>query len=301
MPLIPHEDYFFEERKGRGYFLLNGDVERLEDVAQQLKEWGWIVVKMAVSRYPSKKTYTQYDWFIEVQNDDGSVPHWTDFQEFAASYRPIDQQQREQEREQMRAELSQSRQQIEQLLDQTQYLQEGRAELEQRLRDISKEYQEIQQYYELFESDNTKLAQENKELRERIYALEGKNEYLESVVDSYQSTKTEAVVVANYQTAFETFFPMMELLRQSIDILASWRNPATAVKVLMQIATGEQIGKRFQAAGKDWFEVSKVSNGQDDSGRIYYRCLKEDQGTKYQVLISIKERQDNDAEYLSKL
>lgn len=227
------------------------------------------------------------------------MPHWTDFREFAASYKPISQQEREKEREQMHAELEQSRQQIERLLDQTHYLQEDRAELEQRLRDISKEYQEIKQYYDLFESENVNLTQDNKDLREKIYTLEGKNEYLASVIESYQSTKTETVVGVDYQIAFNTLFPMVDLVGQSINTLASWRNPSAAMKILTQIATGEQIGKRFQAAGKDWFEISKVSNGQDDSGRIYYRCLKDGEG--YQVLISIKERQDKDAEYLSKL
>jgi len=298
MPLKPHTDYFFEERNGKGYFLLNGDMGRVEDVAEQLRRAGWQVHKIAKSWKPTKRTGVQYEWYIWVSNSDGSTPYWTDFREFASSYQPVLEQEREQERQRTLEELQQSRQQIEQLLDQAQYLQEGRAELEQRLRDISREYQEIQQVYELFQGDNTRLEDENKELRAKVYVLESRIEQLESVIEGYQRQGKTVTSSVDYQIAFNTLFPQVEMLGQSLRTLAGWRTPQAALRVIWQIASGETLGKRFQAAGGDWMEISKVSNGQDDSGRIYYRCCKGEDGTLYQVLVSIKERQEHDAKYL---
>ncbi|MCS6836206.1 MAG: hypothetical protein NZ750_09340 [Anaerolineae bacterium] len=299
MPLKPHTDYFFEERNGKGYFLLNGDLSRVEDVAEQLRRAGWQVHKIAKSWLPTKRTGVQYEWYVWVSNPDGTTPHWTDFKDFASVYQPILEQEREQERQRTLAELSQSRQQIEQLLDQTQYLQEGRAQLEQRLRDISREYQEIQQYYELFQGENVRLEGENKELRTKVYTLESRIEQLESVIDSYQGREDTAISGVDYQIAFNTLFPQVEMLGQSLRTLANWRSTQAALRVIFQIVGGESLGKRFQAAGGEWMEVSKVANGQDDSGRIYYRCCKGDSGTHYRILISVKERQDHDAKYLS--
>lgn len=299
MPLRPHADYFFEERNGKGYFLLNGDLSHVEDVAEQMRRAGWQVHKIAKSWLPTKRTGVQYEWYIWVSNADGTTPFWTDFRDFTSTYQPVLEQEREQERQRTLEELSQSRQQIEQLLDQTQYLQEGRAELEQRLRDISREYQEIQQYYELFQGDNSRLEAENKELRTKVYVLESRIEQLESVIAGYQDQEGAAVSGFDYRIAFNTLFPQVEMLAQSLKTLASWRSAQVALRTIFQIASGESLGKRFQSAGGEWMEVSKVSTGQDDSGRIYYRCCKGEGGTQYQILVSVKERQDHDAKYLS--
>lgn len=95
----------------------------------------------------------------------------------------------------------------------------------------------------------------------------------------------------------EAIYPEVKFLRDSIDALITLPDSKDALLKVRQIITNSDVGKikKIQAAG-DWWEVY-YSTGQDESGRLYFRPV---DGSGYQVLVSLKEKQNKDTQYLKK-
>ena len=87
----------------------------------------------------------------------------------------------------------------------------------------------------------------------------------------------------------DTAFARLTFVLDSVEVLANFEAPASALRVLVQIDTGELLGKDLEGM-RGWREVSKIATGiagSEDMGRIYYKP------GGHRVLVSVHVKHDN--------
>ncbi len=84
-------------------------------------------------------------------------------------------------------------------------------------------------------------------------------------------------------------FARLKFVQDSIEVLADFESPVSAVRKLVQLDMGEMLGKDLEGL-RGWREVSKIAtgiSGSEDMGRIYYKP----DGNR--VLVSVHIKQDD--------
>ena len=87
----------------------------------------------------------------------------------------------------------------------------------------------------------------------------------------------------------DTAFARLTFVLDSVEVLANFEAPASALRALVQIDMGELLGKDLEGM-RGWREVSKIATGivgSEDMGRIYYKPG----GNR--VLVSVHVKQDD--------
>lgn len=296
MTLIAHQQYFYQAAKDCGYFLVNGTQELVEAIATQLDEAGYQVHRIAESWKPNRLG-RQYDWYIRIKNPDGSIPYYKDFTEFALKFRDSTKDDLKVEKERLAREFDLAQEQIEHLRFETNFAGVEKEDLQHQAQKLMNLLTEKEAYVRMVETDNDKLTNERNQLKSLNYALQGRIDSMENPnLDRLLSGEDEDTdeQATSFMQTLQTLFPTAYFLGDSLKFMETWRNPRSALTVLTAIVSGQEYGKPFQAAGAGWKEVTKVNNGHDESGRIYF-CK---DGEVYYVLVSIKENQERDAKYL---
>jgi predicted nucleic acid-binding Zn-ribbon protein len=143
-------------------------------------------------------------------------------------------------------------------------------------------------------------------LRQTIHSLRDKVTHLSqsrpdapAMLDSISDGISTLSANDRLCVAFETLLPRVTFLRDSIDrIIDGVEESRWAIQAILEIAIGKSLSKAV-AGAPGWNQV-RYGTGQDNSGRIYYRIGKGGRKDHYDMLVSIKETQDPDIQYLKK-
>lgn len=111
--------------------------------------------------------------------------------------------------------------------------------------------------------------------------------------------ETDCFSLSTVQLMRETFsslLPNVEFLKDSVDLIAArLENPQPVINIIRQIVFEKQKGTDVEAA-KGWQEM-RFRTGQDRSGRIYFKPFGKG---AYKILVSFKENQKHDINYMKK-
>jgi hypothetical protein len=94
-------------------------------------------------------------------------------------------------------------------------------------------------------------------------------------------------------------FTRLTLVLDSVEVLANFEAPASALRILVQIDMGDPIGKDLQGV-RGWREVSKIATGipgSEDKGRIYYKPG----GNRVLVSIHLKQNDKEQRRHVKRL
>jgi hypothetical protein len=159
-----------------------------------------------------------------------------------------------------------------------------------------------------FVSDFDALREENKNLNNEISIERAKADKLkEALSEAREALEAPGTGEVTDKRAFssermmkdvlEAIYPEVELLRDSVDTLITLDDNKYALQRIRQIVTkSDNLGRIDKLKNSDFWEVY-YSTGQDESGRLYFRPV---DGSGYQVLVSLKEKQNKDTQYLKK-
>jgi hypothetical protein len=171
-----------------------------------------------------------------------------------------------------------------------QVLTEEKAELERLMKEQEDEYVKIRNDYYI-------VAAENEQLKTDLIALEERNRILSSQVNTATTSRSLA---SDFASFLECLLPCLEICEESIYFLLEVKS-YTKVLHQLQLLNSNPLAvssKRVQNA-KDWLEISHVSIGDSDNGRIYF--TKSQRTGKYVVLVSHKDTQEADIKKLKRM
>lgn len=141
------------------------------------------------------------------------------------------------------------------------------------------------EYIELQDEELGQLKQQNQELINKV-------DTLEVTVDRY--VKKDALFHAQFEKMIGVFLSDVEFIRDSMDVLKrELKDYTIALSKIYELYSDPMIrGKKVQSRDK-WFEIH-YSTGHSNDGRIYFKR----EGNKMQVLVSFKDSQKQDIQYL---
>lgn len=169
---------------------------------------------------------------------------------------------------------------------------EEKADLERRMQEQEDKYVDA-----CNERDIAVAEIEN--LRAELLASQDNNRILSNQVASAPNSKRAA---DDFKNMLDCLLPHLEVCEESVYFLLVEVQSYTKILQELQILNSDpqafmRRSKRVQSA-KEWMEMSHVSIGDSDNGRIYY--TKSPSTGKYIVLVSHKETQKRDIEKLEK-
>lgn len=155
---------------------------------------------------------------------------------------------------------------------------------------------ELDEFMSSFDSENKDLKIQRSNLQEVIQKINEENNLLRSNISDLERCKSNKWNNEIIQI-FQELLPNVELMRDSVDVIThEVKNYQQVLRLLHTISTyPEQLkGVKVESA-KGWFE-RHFSTGEKDDGRIYYK----QEGSKWLVLISFKNSQSHDIQWLHK-
>jgi hypothetical protein len=145
------------------------------------------------------------------------------------------------------------------------------------------------------ESELTSVRQENAALLQEIVDL--RRQLAEPAASRPEPGRAAGRLQSEISTLLETIRPDFRLLRDSLTVLAGeFADRRSLYRAILELDAGT-LGhnwKRIQGA-PGWWE-RHVSNGQDDSGRVYARRVQR----RWDLLVSHKSQQSRDVSWLGK-
>lgn len=318
--LRPHLDYFYDQRVTGGYLLLNGASDLVDNVMQHMSKAHLKAGKSARSFKPAGNGQ-QYAWYIHVQCADGTKPSLDTIKMFMLDYSRTntygeDYRQKWQEAEVAKqrlanqiAELSKNTvdserlAQLEEALEQTRNDAETFLQLaDQNDQDAAKARQAQQELDQLLagsSDENKQLVNDNAMLQDRCKALELENSRLSDRLDVHKSTGSNprSNRYDDLQTAVSALLPQVEFCRDSWDVLFQEITDYRSVfECLHQIV--HKVEQGTPVRGADGWHETRFSTGTGKDGRLYFTHEK---GGKRLVVISRKQHQEQDIDYLKTL
>ena len=140
------------------------------------------------------------------------------------------------------------------------------------------------------------MNKENKELREKVIFLEKEREKRASL--DRQTQKFFEKIILEWSYLYKDFYFLKTRSLKNLE--KSFTEHKFISAILKSIDNGEEIKNYKSVRGlKTWHEVSKISNGTDDQGRLYV-CHKIEGRYNHAILIGSKKSQIKDIEYLGK-
>ncbi len=140
------------------------------------------------------------------------------------------------------------------------------------------------------------MNNENKDLREKVIFLEKEREKRASL--DRQTQKFFEKIILEWSYLYKDFYFLKTRSLKNLE--KSFTEHKFISALLKSIDNGEEIKNYKSVRGlKTWHEVSKISNGTDDQGRLYV-CNKIEGRYNHAILIGSKKSQIKDIEYLRK-
>lgn len=164
--------------------------------------------------------------------------------------------------------------------------------------DLERRMQEQEDKYIAACNERDIAAAENENLKTKLLALEDNHRILSSQTTLAASSRRAA---NDFKNLLDCLLPCLDICEESVYFLLEVKNYAKILQELQLLNSNPQAllgrSKRVKST-KDWLEISHVSIGDSDNGRIYY--AKSPSTNKYIVLVSHKETQKRDIEKLEK-
>lgn len=339
MPLLPHADYYYDLTGTNAYVLLNGSPELVRKVVGFFEDNEIKVTGTGASRYPARSG-AQYAWFMRVATVQGEKPqpeavhsllkkfnpdNHPDFERLQTQTRELQKSLDVLKQKQTEAEsrLSVRESELERIRKNNEELSAKQAQIEMTAEERRSQARQLEQEVQLLREERESLKSEVQSSREfvdqfsadfdeREKALNILQQQYESVCAERDSLRQQVSEVSELPDSlgerrtssaeqlicdmFKGIMPDVEFLKGSIELIATYlADPAVAIQRIRQVVFDKQNGTSVRAA-KGWSEM-RFSTGQDDSGRIYFRRIKE---CGYQILVSLKENQEHDIDYLKR-
>ncbi|MER3544348.1 MAG: hypothetical protein C4311_07015 [Chloroflexota bacterium] len=329
--------WFYDDAGYYSYILLNASQEQFKQIQQTLRESG-LRVLLAGRSYRPASNGVQYQWYIRVSYKSGKHPARNKIEEISAFLEAAGEKrgpgikepeikdktaelEKELEKqkgisERLAKRLGEIRVAYERVQQELQNYQERVSTLEQLLSQQTALAEDTRQYYELaiqkLSQDNQRLNQElqnrlreldeylrnfepeKQELENRLAIVEKENRQLKAQIHELRSAQPQELESGNAEYLFREllrfFLPQVEFLDGSLDTL--WREMRDPLGVLRDLTRpGELKAKRVRKA-EDWLERHI-----DSKWRLYFRKCED---SKWQVLISHKNTQNTDINWLSR-
>lgn len=326
--------WFYDDAGYYSYVLLNAPEELFKEIQQLFRSKG-LRIPLAGRSYRPASNGVQYQWYIRVSDESGKHPARKRIEEIFAGYKArevkgvtlipepknrIAELEREVERqkgisqrlaqrlgwariayERSQRELQNYQQRLndlEQLLSQIQKaaltpedVDKIRQHYEQTIQQLKQELQnrrqELEDYHRTFDS-------ENQELRNRLAIVEEEKRQLEAQIHELRRAQPQELEKGNAEYLFREllgfFLPQIEFLDGSLDTL--WREMRDPLDVLRDLTRLGELKARRVRKAEDWLERHI-----DSKWRLYFRKCED---SKWQVLISHKNTQDTDINWLSR-
>jgi len=142
------------------------------------------------------------------------------------------------------------------------------------MQDLITENSDLKVKIEEVESAAYRGAVENLELQEVNDRLQNQ---IDELLEVDRERRISSVVQRDSKQGVEGYlssgFPRINFIDDSVEQLANLSKPSAALRVIMQIDTGQVIGKDV-AGLRGWREISKIAtgiSGREMSARVYYR------------------------------
>jgi hypothetical protein len=297
--LKAHNDYFYD-----GSSPYNGGEENVQHIIQFVQEFGLKYLKHGVSYKPASNS-RKYTWYIRLLDNQDNVAQYQDlkkqgfFSRLEALPEFLVSNQKAQELQEKLSQYEQLWQQEQARVGQQLANALENWELEKlNTEDKVKESDTLKELLHLYEKEVEGLRHQQKTQQNEMYQIQYESELaLQEAINrneainhnlSRQTVDVEKLIL-------QLFSPEIEFLCRLEYLLIDYVDITDAISFVKKIASGEQLGKRFQDSD-GWYEITKVQTGHDDSGRIYYRCC--ESGKSYQLYISVKSLQKLDAKRL---
>jgi len=323
MSLLPYVDYFYDLIGSHAYLLLNGDHDRLDQVMDYLKENHVSCVRSGVSKFPARSG-TQYRWFIRITGNNGEKPNPDIIHDLMRDFRDNGKLQELQEHfsnrfaeltKKLQSQVSENRrlateraelvQAASASSEQTVELNAELSMLYEELAKYEKQLQEKDRFTEVFleeyeELEETRRAQDQMltSANEHVVALRQELSELRSQLNTSSNSTANLAsrLVEDVASILENLLPNVRFLQDSLQVITSrLEDPLPLLQCMGDIVQQKKRGTKVQGATQ-WQEM-RFSTGQDHTGRLYFRV----QDDCYEVLVSTKQNQDKDINYLKRI
>lgn len=169
--------------------------------------------------------------------------------------------------------------------------------LENQINDLEKQIQQTSDELICANDECNRLKIEKEDFQEKLYELQGKYDFLQ------QQPKKKSNVAQRLENdltqILKCLLPNLEIHKSSISFLTEVKDYSKILEKLKILNVDSSLVNAKNVEGvEDWLEISHVSTGDSDEGRIYY--TKSRSAEKRIVLISSKQSQNQDLKKLKK-